>query len=247
MDNNLKKKNKFINNVNNEYNKQPHYYVPINDNRHNPNYNNKSKISVELNQNFDPYNYELNYTNTTNTNNTAFTYFSPYNQGPGRGFGNLNINNDIRNSAQSRQHTNEFRVNRESESINRFEYIDNRYSNPNNFVLPFPRSGETTRKFSEMSYNINDYNFSKPNQVKITNLDFGEINYDFNQLPNNNLVNDAKQVGIRQKNRQKEKLDTDQLNTNQFKYDNNPLNTQYVFNNDLMNYYSNVMNNLNQN
>lgn len=253
MDNNLKKKNKFVNNTNNEYNKQPYFYVPVSDNRQDQyknNYNNKSKISMELNQHFDPYNYDLNYSNTINTNNQEFTYYSPYNQGPGRGFGNLNINNDIRNASQSRQHTDGFRVNRESETLNRFDYIDNRYSNPNNLVLPFSRGGETSRKLTETlgsDKNIIDYNFSKPNQVKIAHFNpnsdanYSGINYDFNNMPNQDIINNIKQTTNEQKNRQFEynqnlqqiqnKINHGDINNLQFYYEDNSLSKQYKFNN----------------
>lgn len=279
MDNNLKKKNKFVNNFDNEYNKQPYFYVPVNDNRQDQiksNYNNKSKISLELNQNFDPYNYDVNYSNKINTNNQQFTYYSPYNQGPGRGFGNLNVNNDIRFASQSRQHTDEFKVNRESETIDRFEYIDSRYSNPNNLVLPFSRGGETTRKLTEnltSEKNILDYNFSKPNQIKIANFDDSTVSNNFNynsndnnlqnqmslEAPNQQIINQAKQPGIKQRERQinykenldaiQQKIDTGDTNDLQFNYKDNSLSKQFAFTNDMTNFYSNnylnVMKNFN--
>jgi hypothetical protein len=244
MDNNLKKKNKFVNNFNNEYNKQPYYYVPVNDNRQDQiktNYNTKSKISMELNQHFDPYNYDLNYSNKINTNNQQFTYYAPYNQGPGRGFGNLSINNDIRNGSQSRQHADQFKVIRGSDTVDRFDYIDNRYSNPNNLVLPFPRSGETTRKLTETlseEKNIIDYNFSKPNQVKIA-YDFNEINYDFNNLPNQQIIDNAKTVGINQKKRQIEYINN--LNNVQTMIDNGQVDMTSFYSNN----YSSIMKNFN--
>lgn len=258
MDNNFNKKNKFVNNFNNEYNKQPYFYVPVNDNRQDQiksNYNNKSKISLELNQNFDPYNYDINYTNKINTNNQQFTYYAPYNQGPGRGFGNLNINNDIRFASQSRQHTDGFRINRESETLDRFEYIDDRYSNPNNLVLPFSRGGETTRKLTEnlsSEKNILDYNFSKPNQVKIANFDnsnSNNFNYDFNELPNQQVIEQAKQPGIQQRERQikyqenlnqiQQKIDSGNTSDLKFNYEDNSLSKQFAFNDNMTNFYSN--------
>ena len=96
----MNKKNKFVENNNNQLNKQPHYDQINNDNciqnMVKDNYNSKNKTFMELNRNLDPYNYNLSYTNKIKKDikgEEEFIYYSPYNQGPGRGFGNLNINN----------------------------------------------------------------------------------------------------------------------------------------------------------
>jgi len=176
----MNKKNKFIENNNNKLNKQP-YYEQINNNNciHNiikDNYNSKTKSALELTDNLNPYNYNLSYENKIKKDlkgEESFIYYSPYNQGPGRGFGNLHINNMIRKSESSRYDNEDFKLFRESEIYNRFDFLDNRFSNPNNLVFPFPRSGENTRKVAntllENSQNINEYNFNKPNKIKISN------------------------------------------------------------------------------
>jgi len=66
----------------------------------------------------------------------------------GRGFGNLNISNDIRYGGSSRMDTKEFKEKRESRQMLdfHFQYLDKDYQNPNNIVMPIPRGGDMTRK-----------------------------------------------------------------------------------------------------
>lgn len=172
MDNNFNKKNKFIENHDIHINKQPFYdqYRDVNMNDIvKDNYNSKNKTSLELKNTLDPFDYELSYCNKIKKDvkgQEEFVYYSPYDQGPGRGFGNLNINNTIRNSESSRASSEDFKLQRESEIIDRFQFIDNRYTNPKNVVFPFPRSGENTRKNESaddqtlFGDNINKYNFN---------------------------------------------------------------------------------------
>ena len=182
MDNNFKKKTKFIENsffldkCDNNI-KQPFY---VNDLIKN-NYNVKNKTSLELKNTLDPYDYDLPYCNKIK-GEEEFVYYSPYDQGPGRGFGNLNVNNKIRKSESSRDSTVDFKLYRESEIIDRFEFIDDRYTNPNNLVLPFPRSGETTRKNehddqSLFSNNINKYNFNSNHPDDFQNITNHQVDY----------------------------------------------------------------------
>jgi len=218
MDNNFNKKNKFFQTSKYDFNKQPFYEVNgnainINDELKN-NYNSKNKLNIEFSNDFNPYNYELNYKNTLrkDTKGNEFIYYSPYNQQPGRGFGNLNINNNIRDGESTRNSTSDFRLFRESEIIDRFEYIDNRYANPRNIVFPFPRTGNDTRKTQifnnndfTSSNNINQYQFNTPNLNKkestiyfddpysleqYVNYDISNINYNVsnNDLPNKNII-----------------------------------------------------------
>ena len=204
----MNKKNKFFENTNNKLNKQP-YYEQINNNNCiqntlKDNYNSKNKLSLELTTNLDPYNYDVNYENKIKKDlkgEESFIYYSPYDQGPGRGFGNLNINNMIRKSQSSRNDTEDFKLYRESEIIDRFDYLDNRFSNPHNLVFPFPRSGQNTRKNSEKllekSQNMNDYQFNNPNKIKVSNeynmAESNEYNMaesnEYNIIEPNNLPN----------------------------------------------------------
>lgn len=66
----------------------------------------------------------------------------------GRGFGNLNISNDIRYGGSSRLDTKNFKEKQESRQMFdfQFQYLDKDYQNPNNIVMPIPRGGDMTRK-----------------------------------------------------------------------------------------------------
>ena len=200
MNNDLKKKQKFVDNSCLNLNKQ-HYYDINKD--HNAQidiikdtYNNKDKTRVVLKNNFDPYDYNLNYINQTkNTSDTQNnTYFPAYNQGPGRGFGNLNINNTIRVGDSGRIDNTNFKSFKEAELTDRFDFIDSRFSNSNNLVFPFPRSGENTRKVQTFDNNImNEYQWKTPNLVKKHTYQPFEQAYKFDyvetNLPNKQLIN----------------------------------------------------------
>ena len=72
--------------------------------------------------------------------------------GYGRGFGNLNTANDIRNGNQSRIDTKDFKMIKESRTTfdHQFQYLDRNYQDPNNIVLPFPRGGDQTRDTQQL-------------------------------------------------------------------------------------------------
>jgi hypothetical protein len=218
MEINFNKKNKFIENKNNEINKQPYYnydnLINLNDITK-ENYNSKTKTNIELNKTLDPFNYNLNYVNKIRKDvkgEEEFVYFAPYNQEAGRGFGNLNIGNNIRMSESSRLFTDEFKIYKESEINDRFDYLDNRYSNPDNLVFPFPRSGETTRLINNIN-NISEYNFNKPTVTQ--NDNFSPIFIENKSiLPNKKIIEDIKeQTEIQKKNQlnYKIKLEKTQL------------------------------------
>jgi hypothetical protein len=161
----------------------------------------KNKNNTVLKDNLDPFDYDIQYKNTENDDDNEQIYFKPYNQGPGRGFGNLNISNQIRNSNPSRQNNDEFKLYRESEIINRFEFIDNRYANPSNLVFPYPRTGIFSRKVGDMHINLNndlhnyDTNQDNIESYDINSLSMSVINKNdndqllINNLPNKNVIN----------------------------------------------------------
>tara|TARA_A100001015_G_C15029800_1_gene732570 strand:- start:1324 stop:2049 length:726 start_codon:yes stop_codon:yes gene_type:complete len=66
--------------------------------------------------------------------------------GPGKGFGNLNVSNDIRQGSSTRLDNFENKINKEKEINSRYDYVDKNFQNPNNLILPFARGGEITRK-----------------------------------------------------------------------------------------------------
>ena len=186
--NNLKK-NKFIETNLINHNKQPNIDIGLKnlDSENNLIKNNlqsKIKSQIILKDSFDPYNYELNYNNKQLRKDTKgdneYIYYSAYDQGPGHGFGNLNINNNIRLGEQSRMETSDFKMFRESEILDRFDFIDNRYSQSKNLVFPFPRSGELTRK---STYYNNDLNLSQYNKYNLEDINNN------NNLNNNKIIN----------------------------------------------------------
>lgn len=109
----------------------------------------RQKTQIELPKHIHPNNYSIPIENKLQKELNKKIYFSGYDTGPGKGFGNLSVSNDIRIGNFTRLETKDFKVNKESELINRWEYIDNRFNNPTNVVMDIPRGGESTRKISQ--------------------------------------------------------------------------------------------------
>lgn len=115
-----------------------------------------------------------NITNDITNNNFYYTnknigadnfYYTNKNIGAGRGFGNLEISNEIRNGDASRVDTKEYKEKRESKQIfeYQFQYLDKNYQDPSHIVMPIPRGGEITRKqnqlvINNMRQNTTNYN-----------------------------------------------------------------------------------------
>jgi hypothetical protein len=105
------------------------------------------KTEAILRDEIRPNNYNVSLINTT-TNETKIPHLriDGVDVGAGRGFGNLNISNDIRNGEDSRLENHKFKRIKEAEVIDRFDFLDKNYQNPQNLILPFPRGGDLTRK-----------------------------------------------------------------------------------------------------
>jgi hypothetical protein len=90
-------------------------------------------------------------------------YYTNKNIGAGRGFGNLEISNDIRQGDASRVDTKEYKEKRESEQIfeYQFQYLDKNYQDPTHIVMPIPRGGEITRKQNQLVINTMRQNTTK--------------------------------------------------------------------------------------
>ncbi len=73
--------------------------------------------------------------------------------GPGRGFGNLEISNNIRNSNSSRVDNKEFKELRESSQLfdYQFQYLDRNFQDPDHIVMSIPRGGNTTREKTQLN------------------------------------------------------------------------------------------------
>ena len=91
----------------------------------------------------------------------------------GRGFGNLNISNDIRYGGSSRMDTKEFKEKQESRQMLdfHFQYLDKDYQNPNHIVMPIPRGGDMTRK-QKSATNENPSDRSLDKQVVSKKISF---------------------------------------------------------------------------
>jgi len=124
-----------------------------------PSINKREKTQLKLSNNFSPDKYDLLYKDSLNTENDKFEfYYNNKNIGAGRGFGNLNISNEIRNSLSTRKDSKENKFLQEGIQMfdYQFEYINNDYQNSDHIVMPIPRGGVSTRK--NISTNKN-YNF----------------------------------------------------------------------------------------
>jgi len=104
------------------------------------------KTKMEMVEELHPNNYAIPVGNTVATRESESFYYPGYFTGPGQGFGNLNVSNSIRVGDYTRTETREFKATKESEVIERWGFIDDRYSNPDNVVMELPRGGDTTRK-----------------------------------------------------------------------------------------------------
>ncbi len=96
-----------------------------------------------------------------------FSNYHGHHIGPGKGFGNLSISNDIRHGSSTRLDNTEIKIKKEKEINERYHLIDRDFQNPHNLILPFARGGEITRKSlkedsndEETSNQINKYKFN---------------------------------------------------------------------------------------
>lgn len=106
----------------------------------------KNKLDVALVENLNPNNYAIPVANITQREQDEKFYYPAYFTGPGSGFGNLNISSSIRIGDFTRTETKVFKAQKESEVIERWDFIDDRWAKAENLVMEMPRGGDTTRK-----------------------------------------------------------------------------------------------------
>ena len=125
-----------------------------------PAINRKDKIQMKLDNILDPSNYNINYKNSLRKDKNEINgfYYTNRESTLGRGFGNLDISNNIRYGDASRNSTKEYKKQQEESQIfdYQFQYVDtnaqtdiikDKYlQNPNNLILPFSRGGDSTRR-----------------------------------------------------------------------------------------------------
>ena len=148
------KKIKFFDGLSREINNN-HTYMDVTNESYllMPEINSKKKTNIKLADKIHPKDFNISLKSEKEEkekNNKLFTYGNNF--GPGRGFGNPNISNDIRNGQSTRLDNNDFFKNQESILNERTDYITRNYQNPNNLILPFPRGGELTRKSIKVLY-----------------------------------------------------------------------------------------------
>ena len=82
-------------------------------------------------------------------------YYTNSAVGPGHGFGNLEISNDIHYSNSSRIDTKEYKESRESSQLfdYQFQYLDRNFQDPEHIVMPIPRGGNSTREKTQLFIN----------------------------------------------------------------------------------------------
>jgi hypothetical protein len=177
---NFHKKNKFVYLDNPVESTPGHYLLPqtkssiidYESNLLKPQINSKDKTKLELNNDLHPDNYNINYSNNSNSKSKSNFYFTNKHSGAGRGFGNLNVSNFIRNGETSRKDFKEFREQRESNQMfdHQIQYLDRNYQDPNHLVMPIPRGGEMTRQQNQLEVN------TMRNQDHVQN-NFNEFEY----------------------------------------------------------------------
>lgn len=106
----------------------------------------KQKLDVAMVEELHPNNYELPVANVTQREQDEKFYFSAYYTGPGSGFGNLNVSSSIRMGENTRTETKDFKAQKESEVLERWDFIDDRWAKSENLVMDMPRGGDSTRK-----------------------------------------------------------------------------------------------------
>lgn len=114
----------------------------------------RDKVQVILKKEFEPSDYNINYEDGLRkfqTQKTGF-YYNNKDAGPGKGFGNLNISNDIRSGDASRNETKEYKEKQEGQQLfdYQFQYLDKNFQDPNHIVMSMPRGGVQTRKQSQL-------------------------------------------------------------------------------------------------
>ncbi len=103
-------------------------------------------------------------------------YCGNYTQSAGRGFGNLNISNDIRYGDASRLDNKELKIKQEGDQLfeYQFQYLD---KNPNSSYTAFTRGGDSTRKQNQLDVDTMRQGNGIPKYVKFDEKKEIKINY----------------------------------------------------------------------
>ena len=98
-----------------------------------------------------------------------FSNYHGHHIGPGKGFGNLGVSNDIRHGSSTRLDNTQIKINKEKEINSRYDLIDRDFQNPHNLILPFARGGEITRKSLKEESEVHADDNEDPNSMDNNN------------------------------------------------------------------------------
>jgi hypothetical protein len=112
-----------------------------------PLFNSKEKNKIELKNEINPMDFNLQYNTNLKLEDKTQFYYTNQSVGAGRGFGNLEVSNEIHFSNSSRFDKQEWKQYKEGIIIDRFDFIDKNIQNPKHLVMDdIPRGGVSTRK-----------------------------------------------------------------------------------------------------
>jgi len=111
-----------------------------------PKIHSKKKTTMELKDKMHPNDFDISIKSENIQNRKQINSYYGNNFGPGRGFGNVDLNNQFRDGESTRLSNETFHKNQESYINERSDILTKNYQNPDNIILPFPRGGEITRK-----------------------------------------------------------------------------------------------------
>lgn len=127
-----------------------------------PRINSKQKTKVELKDTMHPSDYRVDLASDNIIKTKQYTSYYGDHYGPGKGFGNTVVSNEIRNGVPTRSENDVFNQRIESEINDRRDILFKDYQNPHNIIMPFPRGGEITRKsVQNNNKNLSDNIFSE--------------------------------------------------------------------------------------
>jgi hypothetical protein len=114
----------------------------------------RQKTKMEMVGELHPNNYSIPVGNSVPSKKDEKFYYPSYYTGPGAGFGNLSVSSSIRVGNSTRLEKKNDKPDRETKEIDRWEFIDDRYSSAQNLVMEMPRGGSSTRKLQNDLSNI---------------------------------------------------------------------------------------------
>ena len=126
----------------------------------------RQKSQVVMKEKIHPKDFSLDLQSNNIRKVNQYTSYYGDHHGPGRGFGNHDINNMMNFGESSRVDRAMFNVKLEGNINERRDILFKNYQDPQHLILPFPRGGEITRK----THNKTD--FKKPTEEEIREFSF---------------------------------------------------------------------------